>query len=416
VPSGSADTRAARPLGEPRSIAALLARPAGDQYRDGYAHTVREIHQQPETWIETAALMVRHRNDFARALRAAQVGPGLTGIVVLTGSGSSLYVGECVLHPLRRSLQAPVVAVPSGEVLTHLDSVMPAGRPGLMVSFARSGDSPESVAAVDEVLAARDTCRHLVITCNGLGRLAATHARTPEVLTLVLDARTCDRSLVMTSSFTNMVVAASLMASVDDADGYLRTTERLAVEATETIERSALLAEVAATSFSAAVFLGSGSRYGAAREAALKMLEMTDGRVSATAESFLGLRHGPMCGVHDDTLVVCFLSSDPVSRAYEIDLVRELNAKGLGRRLIVGHAVPPGIVRAHDAVLEWTAHAVADDSAAVTAVVAGQILALFACLGQGLRPDAPSNDNVINRVVEEFAIHRRYAPPPQPLG
>ena len=60
------------------------------------------------------------------------------------------------------------------------------------------------------------------------------------------------------------------------------------------------------------------------------MLEMTDGRVKTFPETYLGLRHGPMCAIDDDALVVCFLASDPVARAYEVDLVRELDRKKLG--------------------------------------------------------------------------------------
>jgi tagatose-6-phosphate ketose/aldose isomerase len=409
--------RAAVARREPRSLAELLARPAGEQRREGYAYTAHEIDQQPETWVETARLAVQHRSELAGRLASAQIGPGGTGVLILTGSGSSLYVGECVAHALQRALQVSVSAVSSGEVLTHLEGVIPRGRPGLVVSFARSGDSPESATAVDEVLTAREACHHLVITCNGEGRLAATHRENPRVLTLVLDARTCDRSLVMTSSFTNMVIAATMMSSLDNTESYLRTTERLAAIARDVIDRSALLADTARSGFRSAVFLGSGARFGAAREAALKMLEMTDGRVNAIAETYLGLRHGPMCAVHDDTLVVCFLSSDAVTRAYEVDLVRELNLKQLGGRLIIGDNVPPEIVRSDDAVLECPGLAsVHDDVAAVTDVVVGQILALFRCLSLGLRPDAPSSDNVINRVVEEFAIHRRHTSPSQPHG
>jgi tagatose-6-phosphate ketose/aldose isomerase len=183
------------------------------------------------------------------------------------------------------------------------------------------------------------------------------------------------------------------------------------------IDRSGLLAAAANSGFRSAVFLGSGARFGSARESALKMLEMTDGRINAVAETFLGLRHGPMCAVHDDTLVVCFLSSDAVTRAYEMDLIRELNLKELGGRLIVGDTIPAEIVRRDDMVLECPGlAAIDDDRAAVTDVVVGQLLALFRCLSLGLRPDAPSSDNVINRVVQEFAIHRRYTSPSQPTG
>ena len=96
------------------------------------------------------------------------------------------------------------------------------GRPGLVVSFARSGDSPESAATLDAVLSARPAWEHIIITCNGAGRLATEHSSHPSVHTIVLDSRTCDRSLVMTSSFTNMVVAAHGLAALDDADDYQR--------------------------------------------------------------------------------------------------------------------------------------------------------------------------------------------------
>ena len=172
--------------------------------------------------------------------------------------------------------------------------------------------------------------------------------------------------------------------------------------------QSATLASLAQRPFTSAIFLGSGGRFGAAREAALKMLEMTAGSVHTMAETFLGLRHGPMSAVHDDTLVVCFLSTEPVARAYELDLIRELNQKSLGAHLIVGESLPDDLVRPADAAIECAGlSAAGDDLAAVTDVVVGQLLALFRCLALGLRPDAPSHNNVINRVVTEFTIHRR---------
>jgi tagatose-6-phosphate ketose/aldose isomerase len=279
----------------------------------------------------------------------------------------------------------------------------------LCISLARSGDSPESTAVVDQVLAGRPACRHLIISCNGAGRLATRYAGRPGVARLILDDRTCDRSLVMTSSFTNMVLAAHVLASLDDPASYLARVDHIAAAGRSLLDRSDVLAAAARGPYQSAVFLGSGSRLGAAREAALKMLEMTAGRVAATADTFLGLRHGPMSGVHEDTLVVCFLASDPVTRSYELDLIRELNRKRLGARLIVGEHVPPDVVRHDDLVLDCRGLARAgDDLATVTDAMAGQVLALFRCLSMGLRPDAPSTTNVISRVVEDFALYHRH--------
>ncbi len=168
------------------------------------------------------------------------------------------------------------------------------------------------------------------------------------------------------------------------------------------------LAALAELAFCRVLYLGTGVCLGAAHEAALKMVEMTGGRVWADSETYLGLRHGPMSAIHPDSLVVCCLSSDPVVRAYECDLVRELNGKQLGMaKLIFGEDVPADLAREGDLVIECPGlSAVGDDQVAVLYVLLGQVLAFFRCLADGLHPDAPSRDGVIHRVVQEFMIHR----------
>jgi tagatose-6-phosphate ketose/aldose isomerase len=391
------------------ALAALLQRPPAEQVERGYAHTAREIAQQPDTWLETARAAVEARPALRGLLRAADVRPGGTGLVVLTGSGSSLYVAECAAMPLQQALQATVRAIPSGQMLTHLDGCVPADRPGVCLSLARSGDSPESTAVVDQVLAARPAWQHVIVTCNGEGRLATRYAGLPGTVQLVLADRTCDRSLVMTSSFTNLLLACHVLASLDDPGAYLARVDRIAAAGRRLLDQSIVLATAAHGGFRSAMFLGSGSRLGAAREAALKMVEMTAGAVAATADTFLGLRHGPMSGVHADTLVVCFLASDSITRSYELDLIRELNRKQLGSRLIIGDGVPEDVVREDDLVLDCPGLARAgDDVTPATDAMAGQLLALFRCLTIGLRPDAPSTDNVISRVVEDFNLYHRH--------
>jgi tagatose-6-phosphate ketose/aldose isomerase len=172
-------------------------------------------------------------------------------------------------------------------------------------------------------------------------------------------------------------------------------------------ENIGVLAGVAKASFKRAVFLGSGCRFGAAREAALKMLEMTAGRVTTLCETYLGLRHGPMSYIHEDTLVVCFLSSDPMLRPYEADLLRELDQKELGLfKLIVGENVPSDLLRENDVALNCKGREqLGDENLPVIDVLVGQMLAFFRCLEEGLRPDSPSEDGVISRVVQTFALH-----------
>ena len=390
-------------------IGQLLRAPRADQERRGYRHTLREICQQPLTWIETAAGM----NDRVPMLQAALhhlKGNGKPGSIVLTGSGSSVYAGECLAPALQAALGVSVRAVPAGEVLTHPEGYLPSGGPCLLVSFARSGNSPESCGVMDSVLDAAPECRHLVITCNRQGRLATSYGDDPRVDTIVLDDKTCDRSLVMTSSFTNMVLAGRLLGMTEDRPRYRVAANAVAfLGARLLVEHADALADVARGAYRSAVYLGSGCRYGSAREGALKMLEMTGGQVNTFPETYLGLRHGPMCAIDEGALVVCFLSTDPVARAYEVDLVRELNRKSLGaRKVLVGHDVPAGLAAMDDVVIDAAGlEGVSDEAAPLVDAMVGQLLAFFRCLSVGLRPDLPSDDGVINRVVEDFAIHRR---------
>jgi tagatose-6-phosphate ketose/aldose isomerase len=255
---------------------------------------------------------------------------------------------------LQNELGIVTEAIGGGALLAHGGSVLPPGRPALMVSLARSGDSPESVGVLALMLKTQPEVRHLVLTCNEAGSLARTYQGDPRVAVVVLDEGTNDQGLVMTSSFTNLVLGARFLGLVDQPERYQAICEQLSQIAAELIQdHFGTLAQVAKAPFKRALFLGSGSRFGATREAALKILEMTAGRVTAMCETYLGLRHGPMSYVHEDMLVVCLLSSDPIVRAYETDLLRELDQKGLGLfKLMVGEAIPGELVGDNDVVLE----------------------------------------------------------------
>ncbi|MFB3828090.1 MAG: SIS domain-containing protein [Bryobacteraceae bacterium] len=369
----------------------LLKRPEAEQREAGYYYTLREIRQQPAAWVDagTRAAPLREAAGDARS-------------IVLTGSGSSLYAGECLAPVLQAELGVTVQAVGGGQLLTHGADAAPPLRPMLMVSLARSGDSPESCAAVDLFLEREPECRHLAITCNPRGRLATSYGGDPRFRALVLDERVNDRSLVMTSSFTSMVVAGRALG----AEGYAARVARLSAAAESILSGSAeALAEAGGRPFRRAVYLGSGARFGAAREAGLKVMEMTAGGTVSIPETFLGLRHGPMSAVHPDTMVVAYLSSAEPVRSYELDLIEELGRKRLGAfKVIAGVNVPPDLLGPGDVAVAYP-EGVPDGDAPVLDVLVGQLLAFFHCRAAGLKPDAPSESGVITRVVGSFRIH-----------
>ena len=382
-------------------VAELLGKSIEDQKQLGYFHTLREICQQPSTWLRTCALLKGHVAAMKRSFADIRS-------LTLTGSGSSEYAGDCVRMPLQNELGVVAQAVAGGALLLHGSKALAPGRPGLMVSLARSGDSPESAGALNLMLRAEPEIRHVVLTCNDAGSLARTYRDNPRVLVIALDQETNDRGLVMTSSFTNLVLAARFAGLLDQETRYQSLCEQLSATASQFISSHiGDISTIGRRAFNRAVFLGSGSRFAAARECALKMLEMTAGRVSTMCESYLGVRHGPMSFIHKDTLIVCFLSSDPMLREYESDLMRELDQKELGLlKVVVGESIPAKVLRKDDVALECEGlRQIGDENVPVIDVIAGQLLAFFRCMAEGLRPDSPSEGNVINRVVQTFALH-----------
>ena len=360
--------------------------------RDG-AWTAREIAQQPRVWGEViaGAADAGLAAFVARQLATPQLR------ILLTGAGTSAFIGESLAPAIARHTRARVDAVPTTDLVAGPARYFQREAPTLMVHFARSGNSPESTAAVDLADAVLTDCRHLVITCNPDGALAAAARVRPAARLVVLPDRTNDRSFAMTSSFTTMLLVAARVFGV--------VGEAPVAAGVDAVRRGDGVAHaLVAQGFDRIVYLGSNTLQGLAREAALKMLELTDGEVIALHESPLGFRHGPKTIVNERTLVVMFLSNDPAVRAYDLDLLRELRKDGRARRVyaIAGQAgdAQDGI----DFVVDHLAGASELQTVAPFAAVA-QLLALHRSASLGLTPDQPSRSGTVNRVVRGVVIH-----------
>jgi tagatose-6-phosphate ketose/aldose isomerase len=298
----------------------------------------------------------------------------------------------------------------AGEILLSRSSSANAGRRTVVVSLARSGDSPESAAVVQLLLEAEPLTNHLILTCNAEGRLAREFAKESRVRVVALSEEVHDRSLVMTSSFTNLVLSARFLGWLGRTPQFMELADRLDFAGRQLLANwPDRLGEFVSGSVERIVFLGTGCRFAAAREAALKLLEMTGGKVATMAETFLGLRHGPMCFIDERTLVVCFVSSDPSIRAYERDLILELSDKRLGARKLIAGMDDSGLGLPNEtdlAIAYDLPRGVAKDSDLVILdAMVGQILGFHRCRQEGLQPDSPSESGVISRVVGDFHLY-----------
>jgi tagatose-6-phosphate ketose/aldose isomerase len=360
---------------------------------EGGQWTAQEIAHQPAVWDEALAQLAG--SDVAAWIAQALSDPATR--VVFTGAGTSAYIGDSLVPAVARRWARTIEAVPTTDLVAAPRFVFPADVPTLLVSFARSGNSPESVAAVDVADAVLTDCRHLVITCNPDGALAAAMGTRANARLLVLPARTNDRAFAMTSSFTTMLlVAARLFGVIDGAPSDAGA---------DAIRRGARVArDLVDEGFDRIVYLGGNGLHGLAREAALKMLELTDGQVVATHETPLGFRHGPKTIVDDTTLVVMFISNDPRVRAYDLDLLRELRSDGRARRVFAIGGKAEDVAASVDLVIDGLED-VDEFGTLAPFVVIAQLLALRRSASLHLTPDQPSRSGTVNRVVRGVVIH-----------
>ncbi|HKI27481.1 MAG TPA: hypothetical protein VKA07_14250 [Candidatus Sulfotelmatobacter sp.] len=389
----------------------LLDLPEQEKSDRGLLHTPHEIGQQPATWRDTWQRCVERQSEITDALRRAGIGRGNTSspTVYLVGAGTSDYIGRALAPLLRRQWGCDVWPIPSTTLLTEFEEFHRPGREYLWISFSRSGDSPEGVALLERALDRSREIQHLVITCNQQGAMAQLCARHAErALALVLGDAVNDRALAMTSSFTNMLLAGQCVGHLEEFAEFGKVVARLADIGEQFLPPAAEVAgTVTLLGCTRACFVGSGALRAVAEESALKVVELSAGKVVTMAESPLGLRHGPMSSVDGQTLFVGFLSSDARRRGYELDLLREIDRKRLGRvRAVV---TTPG----NDDVSSLADYSLSlqcppdfpDYYRPVLDVMFGQLIGLFASMRCGLKPDQPSPNGAITRVVQPIKLY-----------
>jgi tagatose-6-phosphate ketose/aldose isomerase len=369
--------------------------------RLGGLWTAREIAQQPAMLRETQALLMARRGEIEAFLQPLLRSPALR--VILTGAGTSAFIGECLAPILSTRLGRRVEAIPTTDLVCAPHLYFEADTPTVLVSFGRSGNSPESVAAVELADRLVGNLHHLVITCNAEGALAA-YGQGARGLTVQLPEATHDRSFAMTSSFSCMTYAAlavfsGIAAMEKRVDVIARATENVIAD------YASVMRTAAAEGYERVVYLGSHIFQGLARESGLKLLELTNGAQVTMFDSPLGFRHGPKTIVNNRTLIVVFFSNNAYTRSYDVDLLDELRRDNDAARVIAITA-QDGVGLSESDEVSIAGLETADDAELLFPYIAApQIFAFFASLRLGLRPDKPNTSGTVNRVVQGVRIH-----------
>jgi tagatose-6-phosphate ketose/aldose isomerase len=366
--------------------------------------TAREIVQQPQIWAQIRTLI---------AGEAARLGAFLTPLlklpelrIVLTGAGTSAHVGDCLAPTLARTLARRVDAIATTDLVASPLSYLSRSTPTLIVSFGRSGNSPESVAALDIADECLAQSYHLIFTCDPGGALYKRARTAPDTHAVLLPEASNDRSFAMTSSFTGMLLAAALAFNAVPTGGERAAAlARLAGKILP--DALPMLHSLVSRDFTRMVYLGSKEFKGLAQEAALKMLELTDGKVVAMANTPLGFRHGPKTILNGSTVVVVFVCNDDYTRQYDLDLIAELRRDAVAAQVVALCLRPDSVLHADDLVLDtppgWKN--TSDLELCLPYAVFAQSLALLRSISLGVLPDNPNAAGTVSRVVKGVTIH-----------
>ncbi|MBO4691023.1 MAG: SIS domain-containing protein [Paludibacteraceae bacterium] len=367
--------------------------------------TFDEIHQQPAMWRKELQALLSAKAEIS-AFMHKYLTPETD--IVLTGAGTSAFIGDA-LAPVMRGMWRNVRAVATTDLITHADCLLDAERPLLLVSFARSGNSPESVGAVNLANKLCKKVAHVYITCNKNGKLAQQAKGQDNILLLQLPEETDDKSLAMTSSFSTMLLTCIMLGNIDTLEKDAEKLENTAKNAEAVIanyENS--LKAIAERPFERGVFLGSGALKGIAEECHLKLQELTDGAVVCKFDSFLGFRHGPKAVVNNKSLVAYLMTDEEKTQRYERDLVRQVdgNNKPVAQIIVIA-GQKPALDGVNADLIVAMPHGSAETGAygIVSYVLVGQLLGYYASLAHNLTPDAPSVSGNIHRVVEGVTIY-----------
>ncbi|MTI66839.1 MAG: SIS domain-containing protein [Firmicutes bacterium] len=370
---------------------------------DGYI-TAKEIKQQPKLWRETFDIIKENKEKLEEFLNRAKKDKVK---VIFTGAGSSSFVGDSVLAYLKRELSLNVESIATTDIVSNPENYLDKETPTLLISCARSGNSPESKATVELAEKMVDNLYQIFLTCNPNGTLAKKASGCDRKLLLLMPEDSNDQGFAMTGSFSSMVLASILLFKLDNLDSLESNIYDIANVGEKILtEKIDLIKDLTSLDYNRAIFLGSSSIKGMAKEAALKTLELTRGKVITQYDSSLGFRHGPKSIINDKTLVFSFLSNDAYTRKYEIDLLKEMSYED-GDKKIVGitYYEDESVKKLVDYYISIDDNKKEDIFSLFSYLLIAQMYAFNRSVILGNTPDNPSPDGTVNRVVKGVEIY-----------
>ncbi|MBW6411298.1 SIS domain-containing protein [Clostridium weizhouense] len=368
-------------------------------------NTAKEIRQQPCLWKETYKIIYDKR-DKIKSFLNKNISKNTR--IILTGAGTSDYVGQTVLLELKNKVNARIEAIATTDLVSNPNQYIEKDTQTILVSYARSGNSPESVGTYDLFEENVTNISQVVITCNKDGELAKKAIKNNKDLVLFMPEESDDKGFAMTSSFSSMLLATILMFDIDNIEKNREFVDLISEQAECILENKWTdVYDLVNYGCNRVVYLGSGILKGLAQEMALKSLELTSGKIVTIFESVMGFRHGPKSIINDDTLVIIMNSIDKYTNLYDLDLINEIyNDSGNHKLAVISYEKNEKLKNRCNKYIEIDGKNVPEVYTVFNYMLFGQMFGLFNSIKLKISPDNPRPDGTVNRVVKGVYIHK----------
>ena len=368
-------------------------------------YTANEIYQQPELWKETLNIVENNKEAINKFLEKNLNKDNVR--IILTGAGTSAYVGDTIYLYLAKKLGKRVEAIATTDFVSNPDEYIDENANTLLVSYARSGNSPESVGTYDLFEKKVKNLAHIVVTCNKEGELAKKSQEKEGNLVLIMPEKSNDKSFAMTSSFTCMTLATLLLFDIANLEENKKIVEELATKGRASLDNqwkdAKAISDLGAERI---VYVGSGALKGLCHEMALKNLELTSGKQVTVCESILGFRHGPKSIINNNTLVIFLCSTNYYTALYDYDLIKEVyNDEGTQKVAVLSYFDRENLKEISHKYITANGSKLDDTFIAFNYIILGQMISFFNSLRLEISPDNPRPDGTVNRVVQGVIIH-----------
>ncbi len=369
--------------------------------------TTREIEQQPELWQQTWSIYQNNKNKITDFLDQINQKWGKVR-VIFTGAGTSAYVGNTIMPYLQKNgdrKKYDFEAIDTTKIVSTPEDYLAKDTPTILVSFARSGNSPESVATVELAKKLVTNLYQIAITCAPEGHLAQDLEGDSTGLVLLMPEKSLDQGFAMTGSFSCMSLMALLVFDTLTDENKEHIVSQIAQMGKNVIKREDEIQSLVDIDFNRITYIGSGSLGGLAEETRLKILELTAGEVAALFDTSMGLRHGPKSFLDKKTIVFDFVSNNTYTRQYDLDILNEIRDDQIVPLVMAVGQEKEGQDFSGKSFIFAEQELLPDAYLALPDVMFGQTIALLTSIKVNNKPDTPSPTGTVNRVVKGVTIH-----------